>query len=230
MFDVNFISEPGIQVESSDDSWSFLHKRRISNSQNLSTTKDKGNNLYKYFFFSILCLSLLILYSSNIFSKKIISVDMVLNQVVDLIIESGYIKDVQLQEANFLPNSVKIIVKSDQLTSIQKFTNGYRKEDKIPYEIFLKEGKKYLCLDFPWDGGKSGGNMETLKHLASNTVFSNKISINTSDYQFELHGRSSDIISFLLQMAENDLIQKYNLSVSNLNSGQFFLKIELGKV
>ena len=28
MFDLNFIAEPGIQTESSEASWSFLHKRK----------------------------------------------------------------------------------------------------------------------------------------------------------------------------------------------------------
>ena len=230
MFDINFISEPGIQINSSNDSWSFIHKRSVSNNLN-SIPNNNKNKLYKYFSISLLCLFLiLIINNSYIFSRKIISVDSVLNQVVDLIIESGYVKNVQLQEANFSPNSVKIIMNSNELNSIQKFTNGYRKEDKNPYEIFLKNGKNYLCLNFPWDGGKSGGSVEVLNKLASKTVFSNKISITTNNNQFELNGRSSDIISFLLQMAENNLIQKYNLSISKLKSGEFYLKIELGKV
>ena len=83
----------------------------------------------------------------------------------------------------------------------------------------------YLSLNFPWDGNKKGGDIETLKSLAEKTVFSNKISINYTDNEFELQGRSSDIISYLLQMAENELIQKFTLSVYHLESGRFYLKV-----
>jgi len=107
---------------------------------------------------------------------------------------------------------------------------GYRKEDKIPYEIFRKNEINYVSLNFPWQGNKKGGSLETLKSLATKTVFSNKISINTSGNNFELHGRSSDIISYLLQMADNGLIQKFILSVYHLESGQFYLKIKANQV
>ena len=47
-----------------------------------------------------------------------------------------------------------------------------------------------------------------------------------TDNEFGLQGRSSDIISYLLQMADNQLIQKFILSVHHLESGRFYLKVE----
>ena len=87
----------------------------------------------------------------------------------------------------------------------------------------------YVSLNFPWEGSKKGGDMEVLKSLAAKTVFSNKISINYTDHYFELQGRSSDIISYLLQMAETGLIQKFTLSVLHLESGRFFLKVQVNE-
>ena len=152
---------------------------------------------------------------------------MVLNQVIDLIIESGYMKDLQLSEAHFMPQTVIVTITSNELHQIQNFTHDYRREDNIPFEIFQRDNKSYVSLNFPWKSSKSGGDIEILKSLASKTVFSNKISINYTDNQFELQGRSSDIISYLLQMAENDMIQKFILSIIHLESGSFFLKVQV---
>ena len=112
------------------------------------------------------------------------------------------------------------------MSSIQNFTLGYRIEDNIPCEIFRKDEINYVSLNFPWEGNKKGGSVETLKSIARKTVFSNKISINYSGNNFELYGRSYDIISYLLQMADKGLIQKFTLSVYHLESGIFYLKVQ----
>ena len=234
MFDLNFITEPGIQTENSDASWSFLHKRKtvdnavIQQTSNIETNTARSNR--KYFVYAVCVLIIIVGFSVYIKPRPKVSPNMVLNQVVDLIIESGYMKDLQLVEAQFMPNSVKVTITSNQLISVQNFSQGYRREDNIPFEIYQKNNRSYASLNFPWEGGKKGGDMEILKALAAKTVFSNKISINYTDHQFELHGRSSDIISYLLQMAENGLIQRFTLSVLHLESGRFYLKVQENQI
>ena len=230
MFDLNFIAEPGIQTENSNACWSFLHKRKTNDEETVQKTTIAGTKTTKSklkYYVGAVCAVLLIAGFSFYFKpQQMVSSDMVLNQVVDLIIESGYMKDLQLVEAHFMSRSVIVTITSDQLTSIQYFSQRYRKEDNIPFEIFQKNNLSYVSLNFPWEGGKKGGDIEILKSLAAKTVFSNKISINYTDQQFELQGRSSDIISYLLQMAETGLIQKFTLSVFHLESGRFFLIIQ----
>ena len=113
---------------------------------------------------------------------------------------------------------------------LQQFTQGYDREDNIAYEMYLKEESNYLRLNSPWEGNKRGGTIEYLKSLARKTVFSNKVAMHFTDTEFDLSGRSSDIISYLLQMAENGLIQKYTLSVKLLDSGRFNLKVWIGQI
>jgi hypothetical protein len=233
MFDLNFIAEPGIQTENSDDCWSFLHKRKtneeeIAQKKTIVETQTTGpmSKYYTWVICAILLIVGVILYNKP---RQSVSPDMVLNQVVDLIIESGYMKDLQLAEAHFMPRSAIVTIAAHQLTSIQEFIMGYRREDNIPFKIFQKNNMSYVSLNFPWDGGDKGGDMEALKSLAAKTVFSNKISINYTDHYFELQGRSSDIISYLLQMAETGLIQKFTLSVLHLESGRFFLKVQVNE-
>ena len=101
MFDLNFIAEPGIQTDNSDDCWSFLHKRKIieeQSSQNGNSSWDRKIKVHGSYIALVLYALLIITGFTYYFinSNQTISPDMVLNQVVDLIIESGYMQDLQL--------------------------------------------------------------------------------------------------------------------------------------
>ena len=235
MFSPNFIAEPGIQKETSEESWSYLQKKvePVAEVPPAQQPKEKVQNTKaKWAIYAWAAIIIIIIASAGMFMnpKPKVSPDMVLNQVVDLIIESGYMKELQLAEAHFNSDYVQVTITAGELSALQNFTLGYRKEDNIPYEIFRKNDINYVSLNFPWEGNKKGGSLETLKALATKTVFSNKISIKFTDNNFELRGRSSDIISYLLQMADNGLIQKFTLSVYHLESGQFYLKVQANQV
>jgi len=234
MFNPNFIAEPGIQKETSDACWSYLQKKvEVISEEPVKKTVEKNKNTKaKLAIYAWAVSVIIIIASTGIFMnpEPKISPDMVLNQVVDLIIESGYFKDLKLSEAHFNSDYVKVTIAAEELSSLQNFTLGYRIEDNIPYEIFRKDEINYVSLNFPWEGNKKGGSIETLKSLATKTVFSNISYINSSGNNFELYGRSSDIISYLLQMADNGLIQKFTLSVYHLESGRFYLKVQTNQV
>ncbi len=125
MFDLNFIAEPGIQTENSDVCWSFLHKRKTNEEEIAqkktiveTQTTEPMSKYYKW----VICAILLIVGVSIYYKpQQTVSSDMVLNQVVDLIIESGYMQDLQLAEAHFMPRSAIVTIAAHQLTSIQEF-------------------------------------------------------------------------------------------------------------
>ena len=105
MFNPNFIAEPGIQKETSDASWSYLQKKvEVVSEEPAKKTIEKNKNIkakWAIYFWAISVI--IIVASAGIYlnPEPKISPDMVLNQVVDLIIESGYYKDLQLSEAHF---------------------------------------------------------------------------------------------------------------------------------
>ena len=233
MFELNFIAEPGIQAESTEASWSFLPKstEHETKSASKSTVVESKRSRTNWKDYGIVAFAVIILAVISMFvnSQPKVSQDMVLNQVIDIIIESDYMKDLKMTEAHFKPDFVKVIITASELDFIQNFTQGYNKEDLIPYEIFQINDLNYVSLNFPWEGDKKGGDIKMLKILADKTVFSNKISISFTENKFELQGRSSDIISYLLQMANSGLIQKFTLSVLHLESGSYYLKVWVNK-
>ena len=231
MFDLNFIAEPGIQAESSESSWSFLQRstepetKSVLKSAVVRSIKSGAN--WDYYNIAVTAIIIIAVIGLFVNSQPKVSEDMVLKQVIDFIVESDHIKDLQLAEVHFNTDLVTVTITATELDFLQDFILGYQKEDKISYEIFQKNKLNYVSLNFLWEGDKKGGDIASLKTLADKTAFSNKISINFIDNEFELHGRSSDIISFLLQMADNGLIQKFTLSVLHLESGKFNLKVRV---
>ena len=230
MFELNFIAKPGIQAESSEASWSFLKKSTNSETESTPKSSIEESKIYGAHWkdygiiaFAVIIFSVISLFVH--FQPKVISQDMVLTQIIDLIIESGYMNELQLMEAHFRPDFVKVTITTSDLGFLQNFTQRYHKEDNISYEIFQKHKLNYVTLNYPWKGDHIGGNIEILKTLADKTAFSNKISISFTNNEFELQGQSSDIISYLLQMADNGLIQKFTLSIQHLGSGRFYLKV-----
>ena len=228
MFELNFIAEPGIQTESSEASWSFLQRSTEPETESAPKSavvgsKKSGANWEYYKIASAIIIIAVIGLLVN--SQPKVSEDMVLKQVIDFIVESDHMKDLQLAEVHFNTDFVTVTITATELDFLQDFILGYQKEDKISYEIFQKNKLNYVSLNFPWEGEKKGGDIETLKTLADKTVFSNTISISFTNNEFELQGQSSDIISYLLQMADNGLIQKFTLLVLHLESGRFNLKV-----
>jgi len=236
MFELNFISEPGIQNKNSDASWSFLYKRSEtdkngeSNSKQFQTFSTKQNRWKKSVFIPIIIGFIAIILILNIRYTKSVPDVVVLNQVIDLINESGYLKNLQLEEANFSMNLVKVTIRSEDFNAIQSLSHSHRIENEIPYEIYKKGKYSYLHFIFPWEGKEKGGDITILQSMANKTVFSNKTSIKHTEDIFEIQGESSDIISFLLQMAANEQIQKYNFSVFHNDSDQFNLVVQLNLI
>jgi len=226
-----------MQNETSDASWSFLDKQSEKKVNGESDSKQPNTsfiqqNSWKNYAFVLIILGFIGMISIINSRYTQIKPAWVLNQVIDLIVEGVDVKNIQLVEANFSMDKVKVIIRSEDFANIQSLTQKYRMENKIPYEMYQKGKNNYLILIFPWKGNKIGGNIQTLQSMAEKTVFytSNKISIKHTEDTFEIQGGSSVIISLLLQWAENEQLQKFNFSVVQNESEQFNLIVRLNLI
>ena len=231
MFDLNFISEPGIQNETSDANWSFLSKKsepeiKGESGSNHSQVSLLHRNSWKNYAFVLSILGFIAIVSILNSPYTQVKPDLVLNQVIDLIVESDYIKNLQLVEAIFSTDQVKVTIRSEDFSVIQSLSRGYSMENELPYEMYQKGKYSYLNLIFRWKGNQQSGDINILQSMADKIVFSKEASINHTEDIFEIQGEASDIISFLLEMAENKQIQKFNLSVSHDDIEQFNLIVQ----
>ena len=232
MFNINFISDPGRQKELSDVSWSYLfdthysennYNKSIQNSKVISIQK---NNWRDYILiFTILCLIMLISVVKN--SELYIKPEIVLNQVIDLIDECGYIEELHLSEANFTIQGIMIKIRSKNLDAILSLSESNNLEEEIPFEIFQKGEFSYGNFLFPWKITNEENSTETLLSIANKIQFTDNIYVINEKDIIKVEGRASDIISFLLQMVETKQIQKYNLSISQNDLENFILLIHI---
>ena len=135
MFDLNFIAEPGIQAESSEVSWSFLQTNTGPETESVPKdsvvgSKKSGAN-WKYFNIAATAIIIIGVIGLLVNSQPKVSEDMVLNQVIDFIVESDHVKDLQLAEVHFKPDLVTVTITATELDFIQDLILGYQKEDKI---------------------------------------------------------------------------------------------------
>ena len=231
MFDLNFISEPGMQNETSDASWSFLSKKsdpEINEESGSNHSKDSLIHQHSWKNYVIVLSILGFIAIVSILNSRYTQVkpDLVLNQVIDLIVESDYIKNLQLVEAIFSTDQVKVTIRSEDFSTIQSLSRSYSMENELPCEIYQKGKYSYLNLIYRWKGNKHSGSINILQSMADKIVFSKEASINHTEDIFEIQGEASDIISFLLEMAENKQIQNFNLSVSHDDFEQFNLIVQ----
>jgi len=88
MFSPNFIAEPGIQKETSEESWSYLQKKvePVVEAPPAQPKKKIQNTKAKWAIYAWAASVIIIIASAGMFMnpKPKVSPDMVLNQVVDL--------------------------------------------------------------------------------------------------------------------------------------------------
>ena len=120
----------------------------------------------------------------------------------------------------------KILSTDGIISSSKSLVLSIQVADCIPLYLADPVNNVIGIVHAGWKGIEKGGDITRLQSIANKTVFSNKTSINHSKDIFEIKGGSSDIISFLLQMAEKKQIQKFNFSEFYDNSGQFNLKVQ----
>ena len=220
-----------MQNETSDASWSFLSKKSEpemngeSGSNHLQVSMIHQNS-WKNYVFVLLILGFIAIVSILNSRYTQVKPDLVLNQVIELIVESDYIKNLQLAEAFFSTDQVKVTIRSEDFAAIQSLSRGYHLENELPYEMYQKGKYSYLNLIFRWKGNEKSGDINILQSMADKIVFSKEASIYNTEDIFEIQGEASDIISFLLEMAENKQIQEFNLSVSHDDFEQFNLIVQ----
>ena len=143
MFDLNFISKPGMQNETSDASWSFLDKQSEKKVNGESDSKQPNTsfiqqNSWKNYAFVLIILGFIGMISIINSRYTQIKPAWVLNQVIDLIVEGVDVKNIQLVEANFSMDKVKVIIRSEDFANIQSLTQKYRMENKFHTKCIRK--------------------------------------------------------------------------------------------
>ena len=232
MFNINFISKPGLKEDDTEEFWSFLNDQEKTTPDNISDIKKTNKSFIKiddWKNYVFVCVSLGLIFIMSIINNRFLqqNFDVVLNQVFDLIIESEYAKNFELEETMFNKDQINVIIKSKEILTIQNLVNIDNLENEFSFEIFKKGTFSYLDLSFPWDGNEKGGDLQILKSMIDKIIFSDDVYMNHTKEVFQFQGMLPDIVTFLLNMAENKQIKKFNFSISQQDARKYNLIIQL---
>ena len=248
MFNINFISEPGLINARSNDSWSFLNEKKKLKIDEKSTIKKTKKSFIKYNAWKnhlfikqsfikydawknyvLVMISLGLIIFMSILNTRYFKVnhDLVLNQIFDLIVESDYVKHFDLQEIIFNQDEINVTVRSKEIVTIQQLMKKNDSSINMDFEIYKKGLFNYLNILYPWNGNENGGDILIVESMIDKIIFSNDIIINQTNNIFEFQGMLSDVVTFLLHMTEIQQIQKFHIIVSQHNLGNYNVVLDL---
>ena len=229
MFDLNFISNPGIQNENSEVAWSFLG---VKNDLELNKEPEISyndppvikNNSRKYFIYLMISIIIPVIIVIKL-SNTNIKTGVVLNNIINILVESENNNLLQFVETTFAGKQAMVVIRSTDIQVIQSLSEGYYLQDDIQYELYRTGNYNYLNLIFPWKVNKKRGDIHTLHSMIRDTRFSNLIITQNIENILELEGKYSEVISFLLYIAENNQIQNFHFSILLNEFNRFKLSV-----
>ena len=219
MFDINFISNSGMQNEESDEKWSFLKEKIIipedkENKNVIIKTSLFDNEVWKSYLSVLIGFGLIFIMSIMNTQPVNFDSEKILNQVLDLMIDSDYSKEFNLKNIEFNQNQIFLLFELVDVSTIHDMENIYALSEKISYEIYKKDSINYLNILFPWNVSLEGGNFENIKSIMDKIIFSKEVVVEEVDNMIYFHAKLSDIVTFLLNMTDDNQIQKFSFSIS----------------
>ena len=139
----------------------------------------------------------------------------ILNQVLDLMINSDYSNEFNLKKIEFNQNQIFLLIELANLSTIHDMENLYASNEKTSYKIYNKDSINYLSILFPWNVYVEGSDFENVKSIMDKIIFSKEVSMEESDDMIYFHAKLSDIVTLLLNMTDDNQIQKFSFSISH---------------
>ena len=229
MFDINFISKPGLKENSLNDTWSFLKKNEFSDKDKVEKKVVKkislfNKDIFKNYILLLVSLSLIVVMSFLNTSSSKFNSKAILEQVLDLMINTDYMDNFNLKTIEFNQKNILMLIELADISMI----HGMEKLNKeLSFEVYKKNKRNYLSILFTWRISEKGKNIEVVKSFMDEIIFSKEIIIKENDEIIYFHAKSSDMITFLLNMAENNQIQKFNFLISQHENNDYKLALYL---
>ena len=229
MFDINFISKPGVKKHPSKDAWSFLKKNKLVDDEKkekivVKKTPIFDNEIFKNYFLLFISFGLIIALSFMNMSSSKFDSEVILEQVLDLMINTEYMDDFNLKEIEFNQKKILMLI---ELTNISIIHEMEKLNEELSFEVYKKGSRNYLSILFPWSISGEGKNVGIIKSFMDEIIFSKEIIMKENDEMIYFYAKSSDMITFLLNMAENNQIQKFNFLISQHENNDYKLALYL---
>ena len=241
MFEINLLSEPGIQSsERVDCSISFIKEKPTSPTITTSTVQKKkvgykkpmelpSISLYAIIFVAIFCVIFYpmiakIDYNFSSPSEKITE-DIVIDKVLKVILQSK--NDYTIESLQFSDENVLIRLASFDMSLLKFFQEEMDFSNNGAVRISGDNDNYSMIAKFPWEiisNGNSIGSPETFFEFVKT---GKNVQTVISEDEIAMRGSTSDIISIFLQLANAERLQSNEMAIHSIDSENLIFAVKL---
>ena len=239
MFDLNLLSEPGIQLsESVDCSISFIKEKRPNPTKTPPNIKKKKTttvrqNLYSsnsLFVIIFMAISGVIFYPmlSNLNSNMLmpsakVSQEQVVDKVLKVILESK--NDYTIESLEFSSENILIHLSSFDITSMKFFQEKMDLLNSGAVRVFGDNNNYSMMAKFPWKI-TSDDFIDSPESFYKIVKTGKNVKTVISEHEIVMNGSTSDIISIFLQLANAERLQTNEMMIHSINPGNLIFAVK----
>ena len=239
MFDLNLLSEPGVQLgKSVDCSISFikekpstLSSKKIPKNKKKTTTNIQNlyssNSLFVIIFMAIsgvIFYPMLSNFNSNILmTSEKVSQEQVIDKVLKIILQSK--NDYTIESLEFNGENILIHLSSFDITSMKFFKQEMNFLNSGAVRIFGDNNNYSMMAKFPWKI-LNDDFIDSPESFYKFVKTGKNVKTVISKDEIVMNGSTSDIISIFLQLANAERLQTNEMIIHSIDKGNLIFAVK----
>ena len=241
MFDINLLSEPGIQTkEMADCSVSFL-KQKTQVTSNIAPVKKQKKiapkkvlklpsiSMYTIIFMAIFVVIFYPMISKFDFNISMqseeFSQEVVIDKVLKVILQSK--DDYTIESLQFLDGNVLISLGAFDLSTMKYFQEEMDFSSNGAVRIFGDNNSYSMIAKFPWEIINNGDSISSPESFFEFVNTGKNVEAVISQDEIAMRGSTSDIISIFLQLANAEKLQSNEMAIHSIDANSLIFAVKL---
>ena len=241
MFDINLLSEPGIQsTKMVDCSISFIKANPVNSSKTTPVVKNKkvanekamalpSVSLYTIIFVAIVGVIFYPMLSRldlNIpLQSEKVSQEVVIDKVLKVILQSK--NDYTIESLQFRDGNVLISLTSFDMTLMKFFQEEMDFSNSGAVRIFGDSGNYSMIAKFPWEITSNDDSIRSPETFFEFVNTGKNVQTVISEDEIAMRGSTSDIISIFLQLANAERLQSNEMVIHSIDADSLIFAVKL---
>jgi hypothetical protein len=241
MFDINLLSEPGIQsTENVDCSISFIKTNSVNSSNIIPVVRNKkvaneksmefpSVSLYTIIFIAIVGVIFYPMLSSinpNISLKlENISQEVVIDKILKIMLQSK--NDYVIESLQFRDGNVLISLTSFDMTLMKFFQEEMDFSNSGAMRIFGDNHSYSMIAKFPWEIISNDDSIRSPETFFQFVNTGKNVQTFISENEIAMRGSTSDIISIFLQLTNAEKLQSNEMIIHSIDTDSLIFAVKL---
>ena len=239
MFDLNLLSDPGVQsTQAVDCSVSFIKEKPPVSSKITSNINDKINtNKQRFYSSNILFIIIFFAISGVIFYPMLsnmhftmliheekVSQEEVIDKVLKVILKSK--NNYKIESLEFSSENILIHLSSFDINSMKFFQQEMNFLNRGAVRVFGDNNNYSIMAKLPWKITVDDDFMDSPESFYNFVKTGKEVKTVISKDEIVMHGSTSDIISIFLQLANAERLQTNQMMIHSIDPGKLIFALK----